>query len=86
MGQRGSKPSGSDETPKFLIYGKSGWIGGLVGELLKEQGIPFEYGKSRLEDRRGIEADIRRVRMMACLLRSHNDCSCMYRRWVLVDV
>lgn len=66
MGQRGSKPSAGEETPKFLIYGKSGWIGGLVGDLLKEQGIPFEYGRSRLEDRRGIEADIRRVRDGAC--------------------
>ena len=37
-----------------------------MGDLLKEQGIPFEYGRSRLEDRRGIEADIRRVRDGAC--------------------
>lgn len=23
---------------KFLIFGKTGWIGGLLGDLLKEQG------------------------------------------------
>jgi len=25
------------EEPKFLIFGKSGWIGGLVGEELERQ-------------------------------------------------
>jgi hypothetical protein len=62
MGQKSSKESSHSGEMKFLVYGRSGWIGGLVGALLKEQGIPFEYGKSRLEDRRGIEEDIRRVR------------------------
>eukprot|EP00270_Netrium_digitus_P011477 TRINITY_DN365_c0_g1_i12.p1 TRINITY_DN365_c0_g1~~TRINITY_DN365_c0_g1_i12.p1 ORF type:complete len:658 (-),score=115.69 TRINITY_DN365_c0_g1_i12:141-2114(-) len=47
---------------KFLIYGKTGWIGGLLGKLCKEQGIPYEYGQGRLEDRRAIEADIIRVK------------------------
>uniref|UniRef100_A0A6N2NJY1 NAD-dependent epimerase/dehydratase domain-containing protein n=1 Tax=Salix viminalis TaxID=40686 RepID=A0A6N2NJY1_SALVM len=28
---------------KFLIYGKTGWIGGLLGKLCKDGGIPFEY-------------------------------------------
>lgn len=27
----------SAEEPKFLIFGKSGWIGGLVGEELERQ-------------------------------------------------
>ncbi|KAG8501675.1 hypothetical protein CXB51_004648 [Gossypium anomalum] len=30
---------------KFLIYGRTGWIGGLLGKLCEKQGIPFEYGK-----------------------------------------
>jgi len=34
----------------------------LLGEYLEEHKIAFEYGRARLEDRRGIEADIRRVR------------------------
>ncbi len=46
----------------FLVFGKSGWIGGLVGQLLKEQGIKYEYATARLEDRAGILADIERVR------------------------
>lgn len=52
----------TDEPVKFLIYGRTGWIGGLVGELLEQQGIAYEYGSSRLEDRRGILEDIQRVR------------------------
>jgi 3,5-epimerase/4-reductase len=70
MGQKNTKDQSS---PVFLIYGKSGWIGGLLGSYLKEQGIRFEYGTSRLEDRRGIEADIRRVRRVGvvCVYLDH---------------
>ena len=46
----------------FLIFGKSGWIGGLVGDLLKEQGAKFEYANCRLEDRAAIIAELDRVR------------------------
>lgn len=48
---------------KVLVYGRNGWIGGLLGECLRSKSINFEYGRARLEDRRGIEADIRRVRL-----------------------
>ncbi|XP_019176650.1 PREDICTED: bifunctional dTDP-4-dehydrorhamnose 3,5-epimerase/dTDP-4-dehydrorhamnose reductase-like [Ipomoea nil] len=43
---------------KFLIYGKTGMIGGMLGKLCEEQGIPFEYGKARLEDRSQLVSDI----------------------------
>ncbi|CAA6665703.1 unnamed protein product [Spirodela intermedia] len=36
---------------KFLIYGRTGWIG-----------IPFEYGKGRLEDRASLLADIQNIK------------------------
>ena len=45
----------------FLVFGRSGWIGGLVGELLTQQGARFEFANARLEDRAGILADIERV-------------------------
>ncbi|KAG9456046.1 hypothetical protein H6P81_000554 [Aristolochia fimbriata] len=47
---------------RFLIYGRTGWIGGLLGKLCKEQGIEFEYGRGRLEDRVSVVDDLRRVR------------------------
>ncbi|KAJ4823396.1 Rhm1p [Turnera subulata] len=28
---------------KFLIYGRTGWIGGLLGTLCEKQGIAYEY-------------------------------------------
>lgn len=31
-------PSGK---PKFLVFGKTGWIGGMLGELLTSQGDSF---------------------------------------------
>ncbi|CDY32340.1 BnaC01g36590D [Brassica napus] len=56
-------PSGDNKTPfKFLIYGKTGWLGGLLGKLCEKQGIPYEYGKGRLEDRASVMADIRSVK------------------------
>lgn len=59
-----SKTSGSPRKPsyKFLIYGRTGWIGGLLGQLCEKQGIPFEYGKGRLEDRSSIMADIQNIK------------------------
>ena len=47
----------------FLVFGKSGWIGGLIGQLLKERGLKFEYANARLEDRAEVIADIERVRL-----------------------
>uniref|UniRef100_A0A7N0TIG6 UDP-glucose 4,6-dehydratase n=1 Tax=Kalanchoe fedtschenkoi TaxID=63787 RepID=A0A7N0TIG6_KALFE len=57
-------PTRSDEKSpfKFLIYGRTGWIGGLLGEICAKQGIPYEYGKGRLEDRSTIIADIKAVK------------------------
>ncbi|CAM6093200.1 unnamed protein product [Calypogeia fissa] len=43
---------------KFLIYGKTGWIGGLLGQIMKKQGIEYAYGDGRLEDRVSLEKDI----------------------------
>ncbi|KAL0320578.1 UNVERIFIED_CONTAM: trifunctional UDP-glucose [Sesamum radiatum] len=36
----------------------TGWIGGLLGKLCEKQGITYEYGKGRLEDRSQLVADI----------------------------
>ncbi|GMI86770.1 REPRESSOR OF LRX1 1, rhamnose biosynthesis 1, ARABIDOPSIS THALIANA RHAMNOSE BIOSYNTHESIS 1 [Hibiscus trionum] len=47
---------------KFLIYGRTGWIGGLLGKLCEKQGISFEYGKGRLEKRSQLLADIQTVK------------------------
>ncbi|KAL3502865.1 hypothetical protein ACH5RR_037314 [Cinchona calisaya] len=47
---------------KFLIYGRTGWIGGLLGKICDKQGIPFEYGKGRLQERAQLLADIQSVK------------------------
>jgi hypothetical protein len=46
---------------RFLVYGRTGWIGGLVGDLLASQGATWEYGTARLEDRAAVLADFERV-------------------------
>ncbi|XP_051134920.1 trifunctional UDP-glucose 4,6-dehydratase/UDP-4-keto-6-deoxy-D-glucose 3,5-epimerase/UDP-4-keto-L-rhamnose-reductase RHM3-like [Andrographis paniculata] len=55
-------PSSQKSSIKFLIYGKTGWIGGLLGKLCEKQGIPYEYGKGRLEFRTQLSADILAVK------------------------
>ncbi|KAK1289233.1 putative rhamnose biosynthetic enzyme 1 [Acorus calamus] len=47
---------------RFLIYGSDGWIGGILGRLCEERRIEYEYGEGRLEDRRVVLEDLRRVR------------------------
>ncbi|MCO5572687.1 hypothetical protein L7F22_026448 [Adiantum nelumboides] len=47
---------------KFLIYGKNGWIGGLLGGLCTKSGIAYEYGQGRLENREQLQADVARVK------------------------
>ncbi|PON57489.1 RmlD-like substrate binding domain containing protein [Parasponia andersonii] len=58
----GFPANGADKPIKFLIYGRTGWIGGLLGKICKDQGIDFEYGSGRLEDRATLEADIGSVK------------------------
>jgi UDP-glucose 4,6-dehydratase len=43
---------------KFLIYGRTGWIAGLLGKICQKQGILYEYGSGRLENRAQLKADI----------------------------
>lgn len=54
--------NGNAAEPVFLIFGKNGWIGGLLGDILREQGAKFEYATSRLEDRAAVIADLERVK------------------------
>ena len=44
----------------FLIYGRTGWIGGMLGALLEQGNYRYFYGSARLYDRHDIEQDIMR--------------------------
>ncbi|CAI9760515.1 unnamed protein product [Fraxinus pennsylvanica] len=59
-----SKSNSTSQKPplKFLIFGRTGWIGGFLGKLCEKQGIPYEFGKGRLEDRSQLLADILAVK------------------------
>ncbi|XP_057955899.1 trifunctional UDP-glucose 4,6-dehydratase/UDP-4-keto-6-deoxy-D-glucose 3,5-epimerase/UDP-4-keto-L-rhamnose-reductase RHM1-like [Malania oleifera] len=54
--------SAQNPSLKFLIYGRTGWIGGLLGKICEKQGIPYAYGKGRLEERSQLLADIQKVK------------------------
>ncbi|XP_054793363.1 trifunctional UDP-glucose 4,6-dehydratase/UDP-4-keto-6-deoxy-D-glucose 3,5-epimerase/UDP-4-keto-L-rhamnose-reductase RHM1-like [Prosopis cineraria] len=47
---------------KFLIYGGSGWIGGLLGKICEKEGIAFEFGRGNLEERSQVIMDIQRIK------------------------
>ncbi|KAI3687289.1 hypothetical protein L1987_80983 [Smallanthus sonchifolius] len=49
----------SNNEIKFLIYGRTGWIGGLLGKLCMDKGIPDAYGRGKLQDRKTLLNDIR---------------------------
>ncbi|KAM1255664.1 hypothetical protein ACFX2G_030469 [Malus domestica] len=56
-------PSNGTQKPlKFLIYGRTGWIGGLLSKLCKAQSIDYVYGSGRLENRSSLEADIANIK------------------------
>lgn len=46
---------------KFLIFGRTGCIGGLLGQICEARGILFAYGSGRLENRESVQADIASV-------------------------
>jgi 3,5-epimerase/4-reductase len=58
----GGGGGGGEKPLKFLIYGRTGWIGGLLGKLCEKQGIEYVYGDGRLENRPSLEADIAAVK------------------------
>lgn len=60
--QNGVMEADGNNPRVFLVFGRSGWIGGLLGELLKNSGEKFEFATARLEDRAAILADIERVK------------------------
>lgn len=62
MGFESNGSASSDKPLKFLIYGRTGWIGGLLGRLCESQGIDFSYGSGRLENRSQLEADLESIR------------------------
>ncbi|CAN1123099.1 Trifunctional UDP-glucose 4,6-dehydratase/UDP-4-keto-6-deoxy-D-glucose 3,5-epimerase/UDP-4-keto-L-rhamnose-reductase RHM1 [Linum perenne] len=47
---------------KFLIYGGIGWIGSLLVKVCEKQGIEYELGKGRLENRSQILEDVLEVK------------------------
>ena len=69
------KPFPTKQPPRFLLFGGTGWIGGLVSELLTKEGAVWKASKARLEDRALILKEIEEVRLeeIAKLKKKKND-------------
>jgi dTDP-4-dehydrorhamnose reductase len=55
-------PAATDTAPTFLIFGRTGWIGSSLGELLTEQKKSFVFATSRLEDRAAVAAELDKIK------------------------
>mmetsp|Transcript_38583 Transcript_38583/g.62245 ORF Transcript_38583/g.62245 Transcript_38583/m.62245 type:complete len:695 (-) Transcript_38583:392-2476(-) len=43
---------------KFLVFGRSGWIGGDLGRILEKQGTDYQFATARLDNAADVERDI----------------------------
>jgi dTDP-4-dehydrorhamnose reductase len=49
-------------TDVYLVFGKNGWIGGMLIDLLKAQGKTYHLADSRTYDRAALEAEIEKYK------------------------
>lgn len=47
---------------RYLIFGKNGWIGGMLQELLTSSGKEFYLAQSRCENRESVKAELLRIK------------------------
>jgi dTDP-4-dehydrorhamnose reductase len=60
MPRKGSEKKPAKEL--IMIFGKSGWIGGKLGELCEEMGLDYVFAKSRLEQREAVGKELDKVK------------------------
>lgn len=47
---------------KILIFGKSGWLGGWLGEICEEKGLDYSFATARLENREALAKELDTVK------------------------
>ena len=66
------------ESKSFLVFGKNGWIGGMVIKQLRDRGFTVYEAESRLENTQDVCAELDRVKpdyvMNAAGLVCSSDC------------
>ena len=50
------------ESKSFLVFGKNGWIGGMVIKQLRDRGFVVYEAESRLENTQDVCAELDRVK------------------------
>ena len=50
------------ESKSFLVFGKNGWIGGMVIKQLRDRGFTVYEAESRLENTQDVCAQLDRVK------------------------
>jgi dTDP-4-dehydrorhamnose reductase len=47
---------------RYLVFGKNGWIGGMLQELLTSSGKEFYLAQSRCENRESVKAELLKIK------------------------
>uniref|UniRef100_A0A7S3GEB3 NAD-dependent epimerase/dehydratase domain-containing protein n=1 Tax=Palpitomonas bilix TaxID=652834 RepID=A0A7S3GEB3_9EUKA len=58
MGGSSNNSGGEGEKQVCLLYGSTGWIGGMLKVMCEERGVKVVSGKSRLENREGVKREV----------------------------
>jgi dTDP-4-dehydrorhamnose reductase len=53
-----TNPGDASNEKRFLVYGRNGWIGGMLINMLKAKGCVVKGAESRLENRESVEKEI----------------------------
>eukprot|EP00928_Gymnodinium_smaydae_P004058 TRINITY_DN1141_c0_g1_i2.p1 TRINITY_DN1141_c0_g1~~TRINITY_DN1141_c0_g1_i2.p1 ORF type:complete len:707 (+),score=135.18 TRINITY_DN1141_c0_g1_i2:49-2121(+) len=46
------------DLPRFLIFGRTGWLGGILGELCKQRGLEYRFAQSRLDNAQAMQEEL----------------------------
>ena len=57
-----NKSDNDSDSPRFLIFGRTGWIGGLLGKILTDRGFSWRFANSRLENRQDLLRELDQVK------------------------
>lgn len=50
------------EGETYLVFGKSGWIGGMLQDIMKSKGITFKLAQSRLQNRESVAKELDEIK------------------------
>jgi len=57
-----TSPHSGKTEERFLIFGRTGWLGGMLGEICQEKGYKYQFAQSRLDQKETLERELDTVK------------------------